>query len=236
MKDTNDKVLKASVTGKSRIDDTLKGLHRAKGEAEKAMEIFSEATEHSNLKKLFDEQDKIFSNIKKKSNFTLTASSHQPDLSELRIPPNPALETNERLANMEEHFQDMHKVSLNAAEIATEIQKSAAIFLEKFESAALTNERSSKRAILLSMLAMGAALIMPLTQIAYTEFWRVPQDSAANNAVISNLKSEIRELNKSQSKAPDIISETLKNNDQKSSEILLRIERLLTPKVNKEDQ
>ncbi|MBU0779881.1 MAG: hypothetical protein KKC72_07515 [Alphaproteobacteria bacterium] len=151
----------------------------------------------------------------------------QPRIPKLHIPPNPIHETNVRLERIEQRFEQMLNVAADGAEIATGLQAHAAEFLVKFENAASDNDRSAARAIRLGVIAVLIALAMPLAQILYTELWRVPQDSASMEAVISDMQSEIARLRQTQIEAANRIAVTLIQSDQQMVEALQDVARSL---------
>lgn len=146
---------------------------------------------------------------------------------DLRMPPNPIHETNDRLERIEERFEQMLDVAANGAEIATGLQAHAAEFLVKFESAASANGRSTKRAIVIGAIAVIIAIAMPVFQIVYTELWRVPQDSASMAAVITDMQAEIATLRQTQIEAADRIAAALERSDQQIVEALRDVARSL---------
>ena len=146
---------------------------------------------------------------------------------DLRPPPNPIHETNDRLERIEERFEQMLDVAANGAEIATGLQAHAAEFLVKFESAATANGRSTKRAIVIGAIAVVIAIAMPVFQIAYTELWRVPQDTASMTAVITDIQAEIATLRQTQIEAADRISAALERSDQQMVDALRDVARSL---------
>lgn len=143
------------------------------------------------------------------------------------LPPNPILETNRRLERIEQRFEEMHDVAANAATIANGLQAHAAEFLVKFEKAANDNARSAGRAIWLAAIAVLLAIAMPLVQIIYTEFWRVPTDVAYMQAVISDMHREIGALRQIQADAAERVDAALMRSDQQAADILQGIRRML---------
>lgn len=141
----------------------------------------------------------------------------------LEIPENPSYETNERLARIEEQFDQLHGIAVDAAQIANSLQAAAVEFLAKFESAASDNERSASRAIRLGAIAVVIAVAMPAAQILYTEFWRVPSDSAAMDAALQGMKTEIVSLREAQSATSERLAEALANSDQEIAKVLREI-------------
>lgn len=152
---------------------------------------------------------------------------HIPPFRMPELPPNPIHETNDRLERIEQRFEQMLDVAANGAEIATGLQAHAAEFLVKFENAASDNDRSAARAIRLGAIAVLIAVAMPIVQIAYTELWRVPQDSASMKTVITDMQTEIATLRQTQIEAADRIAAALERSDQHMVEALRDVARSL---------
>lgn len=152
-----------------------------------------------------------------------------PDLHmpEIRLPPNPLHETNERLASIENRFNRMETIALNGAEIATSLQASAATFLAKFEKASGDNDRTSRRVVWLALVAIVIAVAMPVAQVLYTELWRAPADSASMQAAITDMKSEIKGLQDTQKMASDELAKVLSSGNADMTNALRDIRKLL---------
>jgi DNA repair ATPase RecN len=90
---------------------------------------------------------------------------YTPPVERIKFPPNPILETNERLASIESRFDQMHAVAKEGAEIATGLQAAAAEFLQKFEMAASENDRAASGAIRIGRWAIVIAMAMPIVQV-----------------------------------------------------------------------
>ncbi len=88
-----------------------------------------------------------------------------PRIDQIKFPPNPILETNERLQRIEERFEQMQNIATDAAQIANGLQGAAAEFLQKFEKAAQDNDRTAGRAIWIGVVAVIIAIAMPAVQI-----------------------------------------------------------------------
>jgi hypothetical protein len=146
---------------------------------------------------------------------------------ELRIPPNPLHETNKRLASIEERFDRMESIALNGAEIATDLQASAATFLAKFEKASANNDRTSSRAIWLGIIAILIAVAMPVAQVFYTELWRAPADSASQQAAIAEMKSQIKRLEDAQRAAAYELARVLSSGNRELTETLRNLRNLV---------
>lgn len=146
---------------------------------------------------------------------------------ELKIPPNPILETNKRLKNIEARFDRMEKIALDGAEIATGLQASAATFLEKFEAVAVSNDRITKRAVLIGVVAIVIAVLTPIAQVLYTEMYRAPADAATVQSTIADVKREISGLRETQEHVANRISEALLQNGKDQTATLKEIKELL---------
>lgn len=152
---------------------------------------------------------------------------HMRPLRMPELPPNPILETNRRLERIEQRFEDMQDVAANAATIANGLQAHAAEFLVKFEKAATDNDRSAGRAIRLGAIAILIAIAMPLAQIVYTEFWRVPSDAADMQTVIADMHREIGALRQTQADVAGRLESALERSDQQTAAALREIGRVL---------
>ncbi len=143
---------------------------------------------------------------------------------EIRIPPNPILETNRRLANIEERFDKMEALTIDGAKIAANIQESASDFLVQFDHAAASNDRATKRMILLAFAALLVAVIVP----AYSELWKEPHRKEATREVVQELRTEIATLRKTQNSALRNVSEALIKSNDNLTVVLKDIKQSLT--------
>ena len=150
-----------------------------------------------------------------------------PTFPEIDSPPNPILETNQRLKSIESQFEKMQGIALKGAEIATELQTFAAEFLGKFEAAAHENTRAAKRAIWLGVFAVIFAFAMPAIQIAYSELWRGPQEAVATQEVITELKAEVAAMVEGQALITERLIEALALSDRDTTAALLEIGNIL---------
>lgn len=171
---------------------------------------------------------------------------HQKDIDSLRphirehhLPrvSNPLNETNTRLANIDksfdrmqatfvsidERFNSMEEIAIDGAKIAASLQASAADFLIKFETAAATNNYTVRWTLRLAVVA----IVIALGQIAYTEWWRVPRDAAATQAMISEMESEITTLRNAQRAAAEEISDALVTSNTALTDTLHELRNLL---------
>lgn len=111
-----------------------------------------------------------------------------------KIPPNPVHDTNRHLEQMTARFDELLEFGQNTLEIMTGLQGAAAEFLDKFTKEAKANSRAARAAIFVG----GLAVVISIVQIAYTEFWRVPRDTASMDAYLELLQIEIDQLQSAQ--------------------------------------
>lgn len=148
-------------------------------------------------------------------------------LPEMPVIENPIFETNERLKSIEERFDKMEAIALNGAEIATSLQVSAATFLDKFEAVATDNDKTTKRAVWIGLIAVFVAIVIPLLQSLYTEIYRAPSDAATMQGAISDIKREMQGLQQTQAMVSDKIAEAFAKNGEQTTQTLKEIRDLL---------
>ncbi len=136
-----------------------------------------------------------------------------PRLPDIKIPPNPGIETNARLKRIEQKFDQMHSIATEAASIANGLQGAATEFLVEFKTAARGNDRASRRAIRLGVMAVAVAVFSAVGQIVYTEFWRVPADAASMQLALDDMKREIVALRERQIATIEQLSEAIGRSD-----------------------
>lgn len=158
---------------------------------------------------------------------TMPAMPEPVSLPDFEIPPHPAHEANDRLERIEARFEQMQGIATEAAAIANGLQGAAAEFLVKFERTARDNDRAAGWAIRIGAAAMLVAVLMPLVQIIYTEFWRVPDDTAAMQAALTEMKTEIAGLKGEQANVTARLAAALENADRDSAGVLRDIRDLL---------
>jgi hypothetical protein len=178
------------------------------------------------LAKRIDEQRKAIEAIK------IPGPAHMrlpepPSMPDIEMPPHPTHETNERLERIEARFEQMQGIATEAAAIANGLQGAAAEFLVKFERAAGDNDRATWWAIRIGAVAILIAVLAPLVQIVYTEVWRVPDDTAAMQAAVSEMKAEIAGLKEEQALVAERLAAALANADRDSATVLRDIRDLL---------
>ena len=89
------------------------------------------------------------------------------------------------------------------------------------------NDRTTKRAVLIGILAVFIAVTTSIIPIIYTEYWRAPSDAAAAQVVVTDLKKDISELQKTQRDAAERLSETMTQSNGELSITLKEIRDLL---------
>ncbi|RID89638.1 hypothetical protein D2N39_22175 [Gemmobacter lutimaris] len=155
-------------------------------------------------------------------------------LEPIDLPPNPIHETNERLGDMAERLENLVGFGENALRIMNGLQVASAEFLENFSNEAEKNSKAANKAILVGIFA----IVFSVAQIAYTEYWRVPQDSAAMDAALTTIRGEIDELQtalgndvgSSQAAIESVsatVAEAVKSTGDTNSALLQTIEQLL---------
>lgn len=120
-------------------------------------------------------------------------SSFSPSPHDFKLPPiieNPIHKTNHHLSDMNARLDNLIGFGEEAIQKMHGLEVAAAEFLGRFSDEA---RRNSKAAI--TAISVGAiAVILSIVQIAYTEFGRVPQDSAAMSAALASLRGDIDQL------------------------------------------
>lgn len=151
------------------------------------------ASQLGDIARDLDKQRRAFDSFRLHEGFDEPSPIRLPD-----IPPNPAYETNERLAELDERFERIEGLVVDAAEVANGLNAHAVVFLRKFEQAAAQNDRSAKTMKQLSIIMLVAAFLAIVVPIAYLEFWGAPAEEAATQAVIAELKAEVAEYRERQ--------------------------------------
>ncbi|SDY54606.1 hypothetical protein [Citreimonas salinaria] len=128
---------------------------------------------------------------------------------DFKFPPNPAVETNERLERIEKRFEQFQELGTQAAETGVNLQTAAFEFLGKFESAAASNDRSAKIAIWVGLAAVVTAAIGASAPIIYAELTRPPDPLPALNARMEALQSELVGLRQDQDAAAQRLVEVI---------------------------
>lgn len=155
-------------------------------------------------------------------------------LKPIDLPPNPIHETNKRLGDMTGRLENLVGFGENALRIMNGLQVASAEFLENFSKEAEKNSKAANKAILVGIFA----IIFSVAQIAYTEYWRVPQDSVAMDAALATIRGEIDELQtalgndlgSSQTALESVsaaVTEAVQSTGETNSALLQAIEQLL---------
>jgi hypothetical protein len=151
----------------------------------------------------------------------------KPHIPEITIPPNPALQTNKLLKEIQSRFDKMEAIAVESAKIATGLQASAVDFLQKFEAAANDNSQAAKRAIRMGVFAIAIALLTPITQMAHTELWRAPSDAATTQQIITSLRADISDLKVAHTSASERLSAVAENSSNELARALREIRDML---------
>lgn len=160
----------------SRLLNSLDGLLGSKNAGIKsASEILLEQS--TNINNFYKPKTSIFD------------SSYEP----ISLPPNPAHETNNRLGDVTDRLEYLVGFGEKALRIMNELQVASAVFLEDFSTEAEKNSKAANKAIWVGIFA----ILFSVAQIGYTEFWRVPHDTAAMDAALISVRGEIDELQSS---------------------------------------
>lgn len=160
------------------------------------------------------------------------AKREMPRIPELPpIPQNPIHETNRRLERIEERFEQMQGIAVNAAEIATGLQGAAAEFLQKFEKAATDNDRAAGRAIWIGVVAVVIAVAMPAAQIIYSEYRREANNGAEIQASLESVQDELATMRAAQAEASNRLTDVLATSGIETAAILREIHGLLAADV-----
>ncbi|YCI03315.1 hypothetical protein M1D34_03540 [Ensifer sp. D2-11] len=136
------------------------------------------------------------------------------------MPRSPAHETNERLGRIEDQFDEMQKVLIEAAQIATTIQAHAAQFLVSFEQASQQTDRSASRAISVGVIAIVIAVATPFLQ-AGVDRYVFPDNSA------TELKAELSKVGSAQVAGSQALAQRMDENGAAEAAILRDIRRSL---------
>jgi len=115
-----------------------------------------------------------------------------PRMPDLKMPRNPILDTNAKLAEIEQKFENMLNVMANAARIGNDIQAQAAVFISKFEEASAQTDTSAKKAIRVGVIALVIATLSPFAPMVVDYFSpnrTVPSIEALTREVISARQS-----------------------------------------------
>jgi hypothetical protein len=100
-----------------------------------------------------------------------------PKFEPIHIPENPTHKTNDHLSEMNTRLDRLIGFGENALQIMNGLQVAAAEFLDKFSTEAEKNSKAANKAIWVGVFA----ILFSVVQIGYTEFWRVPRDTARHS-------------------------------------------------------
>lgn len=123
---------------------------------------------------------------------------------ELRIPQNPLVETNKRLARIESQFELISEVARESSQTAVGLQASAAEFLQKFEKAADDTNKSGSKAMLVALIAVLITIFQTVSPYVLPD-----GDAAALRQTVSDLQGEISSMRADQSESSQRLLEAL---------------------------
>ena len=135
---------------------------------------------------------------------------------------NPIVETNDRLARIEQQFDKVFAVAKDSAQVANGLQAAAAEFLEKFQKEADKNNEAVSKTIRVAWLSLGAVVIFAVAQIAAPLFLPDQQTEALQTSVVE-LRSEVEALRETQAAVSDRLVEALASSDAQTAAALLSI-------------
>lgn len=154
------------------------------------------------------------------------------------IPPNPAHETNKRLARIEGQFGELQGLAVGYATVANRLQAAVAELVVKFDAAAADTTRSARIALGISVAATMLTLLGVVIPIAYSEYWQAPIDAAEADAFRLQVAAEIASVRGAQEVGTDRLVAAIRSlaegNQEQAARLLEAIEAELTVGVAEE--
>lgn len=127
-----------------------------------------------------------------------------------KLPPNPVVETNRKLEDIETKFEEMLAVMGSAAQIATDIQSHAVQFLEKFDKASEQTDHAARSAIRIAVLAIVISVITPFIPMGIEYIW--PDKTVSSLEKLTQQIVAVQEADRAESER--LIQELRQNNEQ----------------------
>jgi hypothetical protein len=121
------------------------------------------------------------------ANLTGPHESATSPIPEHLISRNPFADTNNQLAAVNSRLDDLRISAMEYLEIFSNASNQAKVASEK-------TANSAKIAISISVVAVTASIFVAGIQIAYTELWRVPRDTATMDFALSEIQTAIDDL------------------------------------------
>jgi|GEM_PF-5834954 len=140
------------------------------------------------------------------------AAARPIHISELRIPENPLVETNKRLARIESQFELISEVARESSQTAVGLQASAAEFLQKFEKAADDTNKSGSKAMLVALIAVLITIFQTASPYVLPD-----GDAAALRQTVSDLQGEISSMRAEQAESSQRLIEVLATRDHETA-------------------
>jgi hypothetical protein len=138
--------------------------------------------------------------------------------------PNQLQEANDRLGKMTDRLEILVEFGNKAILIMNGLQAASLKSLEESSTQAKINSKTAQRATKVSIVAVLFAVFFAVVQICYTEFWRVPQDTAAMQAAVVSVRSEISDL---QAATVAAVADSVNSTGETNMALLQKIEMLL---------
>lgn len=159
----------------------------------------------------------------------LDAHSHIPEPIHFPEIKNPIVETNDRLARIEERFDMAFDLAKDSAQVANGLQASAAEFLHKFQVEADKNNESVNKTISVARWSLLAVVVFACAQIA-APFFIPDREAEALRGTVTELRSEVEALRESQAETSERLIEALAASDAETAAALRAIaEQLAQP-------
>lgn len=153
-----------------------------------------------------------------------------PSIPVQKIPPSPLVETNKRLARIEERFEHISEVAESSTRVAVSLQASAAEFLQKFEAAAADTNKSGSKALMVGWLALAIAIVTGGAQIAAPLF--IPdQEAEALRQSVVDLKGEIAAMRADEAASGQRLLDALAQGDAATAAAVREVLRENSPKA-----
>lgn len=204
----------------------VQAIRQKKEKSTKRMREFSGWTTDMINRANLDSESSLADAIRKIT-FLDQKTGHSPDpavLSKSISWHHPVNNTNPQLAILEDRMNRLIEFGESTTDIMRDLQAAAAKFLYDFSIASKETSSAASKAIWVGLFAIGIAVV----QIAYTEFWRVPNDNASTDAAILRIQFEIDQLEGSFSEGSSKLQAAITGGDQKLLEAIEELNRNLS--------
>lgn len=130
----------------------------------------------------------------------------------LRIPENPLIETNKRLARIERQFEVVSEVARESAQTAVGLQASGAEFIQKFEKAATDTNKSGNKAMLVALVAVLITIFQTVSPFLLPD-----GDAVALRQSVEGLQAEISSMRAEQAETSQRLIDALAAGDRETA-------------------